>query len=118
MAPRTASTTFGLMKDENIKAVITLYGGANVGKTTSLRFLFYLLNNNTQHKGSKTDFRIKFAYNNMVIALSTFGDSEQVVEINRACFREKTFFWMIPENLAMKLKPTNSLPPSLFLRRI
>lgn len=75
-----------------IKAVLTLYEDANKGKTATLRYLYWLLTKSQPPKGF-IDFREKFDYTasgkKCIIALSTFGDNEEEVELNWMFFRNK-----------------------------
>ena len=78
-----------------IKAVITLYGKANSGKTSTLRYLYYLLTGNNPPCSGYIDFRVAFDYaktasgKQVIIVLSTLGDEEEEVELNWVFFRGK-----------------------------
>jgi hypothetical protein len=78
-----------------IKAVITLYGNPDSGKTATLRYLYYLLNHNTSPVTSKIgarDFFGEFKYtpNNgsisRTIAMASAGDSQGDVSFNWGFF--------------------------------
>lgn len=112
MGNMPTSNPFGEMKDENIKAVITLFGGSNCGKTAALRYLYYLLGGRKPHNCNSVDFRIKFDYGNKVILLSTIGDTEREVDINWACFREKTLLTKDPGRLGYEIE-TNKQKPAI-----
>ena len=63
-----------------VRAVLTLYGNRDSGKTATLRYLYYLLlgNNNVSTFKSTVngykDFRAVVRFNNIYIYLSTVGD--------------------------------------------
>lgn len=81
-----------------IKAILTLYGNANSGKTATLRYLFYLLfgKNISQFrilvKPSIKDFRAKVNYRGKYVLLSTVGDSEKDVDRNWLLFCDQDQF--------------------------
>lgn len=75
-----------------LRAVLTLFGNSNSGKTSTLRYLFYLLAGiNTFRKIATPydDFRVKVLYRETIIVLSTVGDVEEEVELNWMWFRNK-----------------------------
>lgn len=75
---------------QHLKAILTLYGNKDSGKTATLRYLCYLLNSNKAlaalSSGFK-DFRISFDYtgptgNSARILVSTVGDSVPDIQDN------------------------------------
>ena len=82
-----ASSTLNIPSKHQIKAVMTLYGKPDSGKTATLRYLYYLLLggnlstfNNTVN-GFK-DFRAVVPFDGIYIYLSTVGDAIVDVDDN------------------------------------
>lgn len=77
----------------DIKAIITLYGPANIGKTATLRYLFFLLIQQDYSLfqnlvGKKKDFRAILDYNGKTIRFSTVGDTKEQVDLNWKLFSD------------------------------
>lgn len=75
-----------------MKAVITLVGDSDCGKTATLRYLYSLLSKKIPDT-KYHDFRECFDYSvkgkSVIISLSTVGDVEEEIELNWMFFRSK-----------------------------
>ena len=65
-----------------IKAVLTLYGEGDSGKTATLRYLYKLLSGQAPINQNPKDFRARLDYCGVRILISTTGDDKKDVEDN------------------------------------